>query len=214
MIGFLGGTGPEGRGLGLRLAMASEKVVLGSRDAERGMQAAESVLKLAPGLSVAGGTNEDAARRGDIVFICLPYAAQRETLVALKRYLAGKIVVSTVVPLAFTRGAVRAIQIEEGSAAMQAQAILTESKVAAAFHTTSAGELLKPEVAVDSDVIVCAEDIEVRRLVMGLAEKIRGVRGVDGGGLQNAVYVESFTAMLISLNRTYKAHTGIRIVGI
>ena len=214
MIGFLGGTGPEGKGLGLRFAMAGESVILGSRDPEKGVRAAEDVRKIAPGLAITGGSNEEAARSGDIVFVCVPYAGQRETLAALRTYLVGKVVVSAVVPLSFTAAGVRALHVEEGSAAMQAQGVLTESKVVAGFHTVSSSELIKPYASIDSDVIVCGDDTVARNLIIGLAEKIKGVRGVDGGGLAYAGYVEVFTAMLIGINRTYKAHTGVRIAGI
>ena len=122
--------------------------------------------------------------------------------------------VDVVVPLEFGRGGARAIEVPEGSAAQQAQAILHDSRVVGAFHNVSAEELLKPEMRIDSDVIVCSDDTEAKSQIMKLAEVINGVRAVDGDGLHNSRYVEEFTAMLININRIYKTHSTIKIVGI
>lgn len=214
MLGFLGGTGPEGRGLALRFAMAGEHVLIGSRDPERARAAADSVLQAAPEGQVRGLANADVAREADIVFVVVPYAAQRDTLEALKGSLAGKTIVDAVVPLVFSKGRAAAVPVEEGSAAQQAQAVLPDSTVVAAFHTVSAQELLDPRASIDSDVIVCANAARAKEAVMKLAEKIQGVRAVDGGPLENARYVEEFTALLLNINRIYKAHASIKIVGI
>ena len=104
--------------------------------------------------------------------------------------------------------------VAEGSAALETQALLSGSTVAAAFQTVSAHDLLEANKPLDSDVIVCSDDKAARDLVMGLAEKISGVRAVDGGGLANAGYVESLTPLLLNLNRRYKARSAIRITGI
>lgn len=214
MIGFIGGTGPEGRGLALRFAMAGEEVAIGSRDAGRARDAAESVKALAGGLRVSGGLNEDVAARADTAFIAVPYAGHLATLNALRERLDGKTVVDVVAPLAFRRGVASAVPVEEGSAAQQAQISLPNSRVAGAFHNLSAEELLKPDATIDADVIVCADDADAKRTAMTLAETIAGVRAVDGGGLANSRYVEELTALLININRIYKAHSTIKIAGI
>ena len=214
MIGFIGGTGPEGRGLALRFAMAGEEVAIGSRDAGRARDAAESVKALADGLQVSGGLNEDVAARADTAFIAVPYAGHLATLNALRERLDGKTVVDVVAPLAFRRGVASAVPVEEGSAAQQAQISLPNSRVAGAFHNLSAEELLKPDAPIDADVIVCADDADAKRTAMALAETIAGVRAVDGGGLANSRYVEELTALLININRIYNAHSTIKIAGI
>ena len=214
MIGFIGGTGPEGRGLALRFAMAGESVAIGSRDAARARDAAESVNSLADGLRVGGALNEDVAERADTVFIAVPYAGHLATLNALRERLDGKTVVDVVAPLAFRRGVASAVPVEEGSAAQQAQKSLPNSRVAGAFHNLSAEELLKPDARIDADVIVCADDDDAKRTAMRLAETIAGVRAVDGGALANSRYVEELTALLININRIYKAHSTIKIAGI
>jgi len=109
---------------------------------------------------------------------------------------------------------VSAIAIEAGSAAAEASEILLDSRVVAAFQTISAHDLLKPEKPVDSDVVVCSDDQDAKETVMALADKIVGVRAVDGGGLRNAAYVEQITALLLNINRIYKSHSAIKITGI
>lgn len=213
-IAILGGTGDEGLGLAIRYAWAGEEVIIGSRALERAQEAARRVREVVPEGRVTGMVNEDAAAAGDMVFISVPYAGLRGTVSALAPVLAGKVVVSLVVPLQFGKGGPHAIQVEEGSAAEQAQALAPEARVVGAFHNLSAHELMDPDKDLGCDVIVCADDRAARREVMALAEKLRGVRAVDGGALAYSRYVEDFTALLISINRRYKTHSGIRITGL
>ena len=214
MLGFLGGTGPEGKGLALRLALAGEDVWIGSRELTRAVDAAETVSALAPGASVSGALNVQVALKADVVFVTVPYQAHRRVLEEVRDELAGKVVVDVVAPVAVRKGVARAVPVVSGSAALEAQAILRESAVAAAFQTLSAHDLLEPGTKIDSDVVVCADDSQARDVVMTLAERIPSVRAVNGGGLQNAAYVEGFTALLLNINRTYKARSAVRIVGI
>ena len=214
MIGFLGGTGPEGRGLAVRLALAGEDVIIGSRDAGRAMAAAEEVAGLAPGVVVEGGLNAEAAVRGDMVFVVVPYSAQRGTIEPLAGHLAGKIVVGVTVPLRFGKGGASIEPVPDGSAALELEALLPESRVVAAFQTISAHDLLDPNKTVDSDVVVCSSDEDAKGQVMELSGRIDGIRAVDGGGLANAGYVEGMTALILNLNRRYKARAAFRITGI
>ncbi len=223
MISFIGGTGPEGKGLALRFAIAGERVFIGSRDAERGIAAAADVQELLPaGLpkdSISGGSNEEAAalgvaQLGDAAFIVVPYAAHKDTLKALAASLKGKIVVDVVVPLAFKKGRASTTLVEAGSAAEEAAQLLPDSKVVSAFHNISATDLMVPDRSLDCDVIVCSDDDSAKTRIMSLAEIVLGVRAVNGGGLANSRYVEDLTALLLNINRTYKAHSSIRITGI
>ena len=214
MIGFIGGTGPEGKGLALRFAMAGETVSIGSRDAARARDAAAEVASLRDGLQVSGEINDVVAEESEIVFIAVPYSGHQPTLESLRDSLEGKLVVDVVAPLRFSKGVASAIEVEEGSAARQAQLLLPNSKVVGAFHNLSAEDLMRPDVEIVSDVVVCSDDGQAKSRVMELAESINAVRAIDGGGLQNSRYVEQLTALLININRIYKAHSTIKIEGI
>src|SRR5689334_15938286 len=211
-IGILGGTGDQGKGLARRFALAGHEVIIGSRKAERAQEAAES---LGDGLPVRGAENAAVAREADLVIVAVPYDGHKALLESLRAELAGKIVVDCVNPLGFDKQGGYALPVEEGSAAQQAAAVLPDSRVVAAFHHVSAVLLLDPAVEeVDLDVLVLGDDREATDTVQALASVIPGVRGVYGGRLRNAHQVEAFTANLISINRRYKAHAGIRITDV
>jgi NADPH-dependent F420 reductase len=214
MIGFIGGTGPEGLGLALRFALAGEEVAIGSRKLERAEAAAAEIRSKHPAANVWGAENRRVVEKADVVFVTIPYAGQKETLASLRDAIGGKLVVDTVVPLAFEKGRARALPVAEGSAAEEAQAVLPQATVVAAFHNLSAPKLVEGDAPLDADVLVCCDDADARAQVMALAAKIAGVRPVDGGGLANARYVEQVTVLLVNLNRIHKAHTGIRITGL
>jgi hypothetical protein len=211
-IGFIGGTGPEGRGLAARFARAGREVFLGSRTEERGREAAREVTELSGGRAL-GGTNEAAAAAA-VVIVTVPFAGLRDTLSALAHPLAGKIVVSAVVPLQFSKARIAAVPVEEGSAAELAQAVLPGSRVAGAFQNLSAHHLLDLDQDIEGDVVVCSDDGDTTRRVIELAGLIPGVRGIDGGPLANSRYVEELTALLLNINRIHKAETHVRIVGV
>lgn len=213
-VAVLGGTGPQGRGLARRFAAAGIPVVIGSRSAER---AADTAADLAQALGgdVSGADNAGAAAAGDIVVVAVPWDGHGELLASLTSELAGKVVVDCVNPLGFDKQGAYALPVEEGSAAQQAEAILADSTVVGAFHNVSAVLLEDPEVAsVDTDVLVLGDVREATDLVQDLCNVIPGVRGVFGGRLRNAHQVEALTANLISVNRRYKAHAGVRITDV
>jgi 8-hydroxy-5-deazaflavin:NADPH oxidoreductase len=213
-VAVLGGTGPQGRGLARRFAAAGLTVVIGSRSAERaGDTAAE--LATATGGSVTGADNAQAAAAGDVVVVAVPWDGHGELLAALAPQLAGKVVVDCVNPLGFDKQGAYALQVEEGSAAQQAAALLPDSTVVGAFHNVSAVLLDDPDVdKVDTDVLVLGDVREATDLVQALAGTIPGVRGIFGGRLRNAHQVEAFTANLISINRRHKAHSGLRVTDV
>jgi NADPH-dependent F420 reductase len=215
-VAVLGGTGPQGRGLARRFAAAGLPVVIGSRSAERA-EGIAAELASATGGQVTGRDNEGAAAAGDIVIVAVPWDGHGDLLKGLAGALAGKIVVDCVNPLGFDKQGAYVLDVEEGSAAQQAAALLPDSTVVAAFHNVSAVKLEDPEVTtVDTDVLVLGEgeDREACDRVQDLAGTIPGVRGVYGGRLRNAHQVEALTANLISVNRRYKAHAGIRVTDI
>jgi 8-hydroxy-5-deazaflavin:NADPH oxidoreductase len=213
-IAVLGGTGDEGLGLAMRFAAAGHEIIIGSRARERAEAAAEQVRAATQTDRASGAENAAAAGEADIVFVSVPYSAQKPTLESLTSVLAGKLVVTVVVPLSFGKGGPKAERVEEGSAAQEAQALLPESRVVSAFHNLSSHELQQLDQPVDCDVVVCGADRESRQAIIELAGSIPGVRGIDGGGLSFSRYVEDLTALLIALNRRYKTETGIRITGL
>lgn len=219
MLAFLGGTGPEGKGLALRLALAGETAIIGSRDAERAAAAAEELRKLAPdggsSVRIESATNADAAARADVVFLTFPYEGQRPVLEQLGETLHGKVVIIVIAPMTFQRGrGASAIEVEAGSAAEEAQELLPGSLVAAAFQNVSAEELQDPGLTMEGDVIICSDHKPAKELVTTLVPKIPNLRPVDGGALANAKYVEQITPLLVNINRIYKIHAGIRVVGV
>jgi NADPH-dependent F420 reductase len=213
-VAVLGGTGPQGRGLVRRWAEAGVPVLVGSRSAERAVETATALAE-ATGGDVRGLSNEDAAAAADVVVVAVPYDGHADLLSSLTDVLAGKIVVDCVNPLGFDGQGAFALDVPQGSAAQQAAAILTGSTVVAAFHHVSASLLEDPEVSsLDTDVLVLGDDRDATDLVASLADAVPGMRGVYGGRLRNARQVEAFTANLISVNRRYKAHAGIRVTDI
>ena len=209
IIGVLGGTGDQGRGLARRLAMAGSRVIIGSRDPQRAVTAAASIGS-PPQLT--GAANETAARAADLVIAAVPWEGHRSLLASLAGPLAGKILIDCVNPLGFDARGAYPLPVPEGSAAQQAAAVLPETRVVGAFHHVSAVLLLDPEVAeVDLDVLVLGDDRQATDLVQALAGRIPGVRGVYAGRLRNCGQVEALTANLVSVNRRYKAHAGLRI---
>ncbi len=215
MLAFLGGTGPEGRGLALRLAMAGEQTIIGSRDAARAAAAADELLKITPGACIQGAANADAAARADVVFLTFPYEGQRPTLEQMREALDGKVVVNVIAPIQFQRGrGASAIEVDAGSAAQEAQELLPGSLVAAAFQNASAEELQEPGLAMEGDVVICTDHAAAKETVMELVPKIPNLRPVDGGARANAKYVEQITPLLVNITRIYKIHAGIKITGV
>ncbi len=181
VIGVLGGTGDQGRGLARRLAMAGSRVIIGSRDARRAVAAAASVGR-PPQLT--GAANEDAARAADVVIAAMPWEGHRDLLASLAAALDGKILIDCVNPLGFDARGAYPLPVEAGSAAQQAAALLPGTRVVGAFHHVSAVLLLDPEVAeVELDVLVLGDDRQATDLVQALASRIPGMRGVYAGRL-------------------------------
>jgi NADPH-dependent F420 reductase len=209
-IGLLGGTGPQGRGLALRMALAGHRVLLGSRDRQR---ADQIVADLAGGrdLPIEGAANQDAAERAEVVFLVFPYAGQAQLLPGLAAAVDGKVVVDVVNPLGWDEAGPLVLDVPEGSAAEQAQALLPAARVVAAFHHAAPRLLADPDRQVETDVLVASDDPAAKGLVIELADQIPGCRGVDAGGLRQARHLEGFTAVVVGINRRYRIHAGVRV---
>ncbi|MEJ7754965.1 MAG: NADPH-dependent F420 reductase [Nocardioidaceae bacterium] len=209
-IGIIGGTGPQGRGLAVRWAVAGLRVTLGSRDAGRAAGVAADL-----GNGVTGATNADCAAGSDVVVVTVPWDAHAPTLRELAPQLAGKVVIDSVNPLGFDKQGPYALDVPEGSAAQQAARLLPESTVTAAFHHVSAVSLSDLSIDdLDLDVLVLGEDRDATDQVIALVGLLPGMRGIYGGRLRNAHQVEALTANLIAINRRYKSHAGLRITDV
>lgn len=213
-LGFVGGTGPEGRGLALRFAQAGYPVAIGSRSVPRAHEAVDEIRSALPTADASGGSNDEVASQADLVFLTIPYGAVRDTLPGLTSALGGKVVVSTIAPIEFRDGRPGALRVGAGSAAEEVQSALPESRVVSGFQTVDAYRLQNLDQPLDTDVIVCSDDVEARRSIVQLAGVIPGIRALSGGRLTASRYVEECTALLITLNRIYKAHSGIHFTGI
>jgi len=214
LLAFIGGTGPEGRGLALRFGQAGYDVIVGSRSPERAESIAHELSLSLPHANVEGRSNDMAAGEGEMAILTIPYAGLKETLPPLEGPLRGKIVVSAIAPVEFPEGRPVALRVEAGSAAQEVQTCLPKSRVVSAFQTVDAHVLGDLSSELDTDVLVCSDDQEARREVIRMAGDLPGVRALSAGRLSASRYLEEVTALLIVLNRIYKAHSGFRITGI
>jgi len=213
-IGILGGTGPAGRGLAVRLASAGDEVVLGSRDADRAASVAGDLVAAWPGhaLAISGVSNEDCAS-ADLVVIATPWDGAVSTVKPLAGALAGKVVVSMVNALAKEGREFLPLIPPRGSMAATLQAALPKSLVSASFHHLPASEMEKLTAPLVSDVLVCSDHPEASEATVALVDRIEGLRGIDAGSLAQAAAIEAFTAVLITVNIRHKVHAAVQLTG-
>ena len=218
VIPIIGGTGALGYGLAVRWAREGADVVIGSRSAERAIEAAGRVRDTVPGANVEGLPNDEAARRGTIVFVCVPFRAQSETYNNLRDVLEdGQLVVDCTSPVAaaVSGRATRSLGVWQGSAGQQAQEMVPDGvTVVSGLHSVSAPLLADLESDLDEDVLICGDRRADKARVAALVERIPGLRAVNAGALETARIVEQLTPLLISVNVRYKARAGIRITGL
>jgi NADPH-dependent F420 reductase len=215
-FGIIGGSGALGFGLAVRFALAGQSVVVGSRRAETATDAAAKLAAIASqqGRSVdaRGLVNTEAAAASDVVILAVPFAQQDEAIDAIAGALAGKILVDTTVPLMPPK--VGTVQLPpEGCSALRIQKrVGGDVKVVSAFQNVAADKLqaLQP---LDCDVLVSGDDKDARQTVVAAAESI-GLRAFHAGPLANAAAAEALTSVLITINRQFKCHAGIRLTGL
>jgi hypothetical protein len=211
-IAILGGTGKEGSGLATRWALAGHSIIIGSRDEERAKARATDLRARTRRLPIIGHANDEAAQLGTVIVLALPALGLAATLSAVREACRGKVVVSTVVPLTF--GGPRLFTPPAaGSAAEEAQALLPDARVVAAFHHIAAHELAETDQPIDCDLLLCGTDAAAKATVSELAGSM-GLRAIDVGPLSNAGPLEAITAVLTTINRRYKLkNSGIKITG-
>jgi 8-hydroxy-5-deazaflavin:NADPH oxidoreductase len=217
-VTVIGGSGALGQGLALRLGAAGVPVVIGSRDAARAEEAAARVRESAPQAEVRGLENGPAAQASQIVFLCVPFRSQSETLTNLKSHLhEGQLLVDATVPLAaaVSGKATRTLGVWQGSAAQQAAEMVPDGvRVVAALHTVNAPALRDLDATLDEDVLICGDRKADKRRVAELIEVVPGLRAINAGPLEAARIAEQLTALLIGVNARYKTHAGIRLTGL
>ena len=212
-IAILGGTGKEGAGLATRWARVGHSIIIGSRDAERAKTKAAELREATHKLPIMGESNAEAARLGAVVVIALPAQGLAATLPEVREGCRDKVVVSTVVPLTFG-GPRLHTPPPAGSSAEEAQALLPEAKVVAAFHHIAAHELAEADHPIECDLLLCGADAAAKETVAELARSM-GLRPLDVGALSNAGPLEGITAILATINRRYKLkNSGFKITGL
>jgi NADPH-dependent F420 reductase len=216
-LAVIGGTGDLGSGLALRWIEAGYSVIIGSREREKATAACDQLRNILTDRGVASPHLKDmdnvaAADAADIVVLTVPFNHQQGTLAAIKEHINGKILVDVTVPLLPPK--VGTVQLPaSGSAGQAAQAFLGDTvRVVSAFQNVAADHL-KSGHELDCDVLVCGNDPEARAAVVKLVEAC-GMRGFHAGPINNAAAAEALTSVLITINRQFKCHAGIRITGI
>ena len=214
-IGVLGATGPAGGGLAARLASVGYDVVAGSRDPARAEAAVRKVRERWGDRvdSLEPGSNEDAAT-AELVVVETQWEAAVPTATQHVGALSGKVVIAMANGLTKVDREFRPVLPAEGSLTMALQAAVPEARVAAALQHVPAAALGDLDHAIDSDVIVCADHDGARTTVLDLVAKIPDLRGFDGGSLANAVGIEAFAAVLLTINLRHKGKASLRLVGV
>jgi 8-hydroxy-5-deazaflavin:NADPH oxidoreductase len=213
-IAIIGGTGKEGKGLAYRWALAGMNIIIGSRLKEKAEMAAKEVRDKCPqGSKTIGLENKEAAQKGDIIVLTIPFAAHRTILEEIKTYSTGKIFLDVSVPLIPPK--ITKVQMPKaGSALQEAKEILGENVlVASAFQNISHEKLLNDE-EIECDVLVCGENKEVRNIILFLVE-LAGLKGWDAGPIENSVVIEGMTSILLGINKQFGVSSaGIKISGV
>jgi NADPH-dependent F420 reductase len=214
-VGILGGTGPAGRGVAVRLAEGGVRVTVGSRDAHRGAEVVAEMGERVPALAgLLEGADNAAAAAADVIVLATPWDSAIPTVKALQDQLAGKVVISMANALVKEGREMLALIPPRGSVAATVQATLPQSLIAAAFHHLPASEMENLQSGLEADVLVCSDHPEATAATLELIEHMRGLRPLDAGSLNQASAIETFTAVCITLNIRHKAHTTLRLAGI
>ncbi len=211
-VGILGGTGPAGQGVAVRLASAGFDVILGSRDAQRASDVAATLVPR--GAGAITGTGNEGAAQCDVVVVATPWDSAVATVSALKDALADKVVVSMVNALAREGRELVPLYPPRGSMALQLAHALPASRVVGAFHHLPASEMLNLDSGLEADVVIFGDHAASRDQVAAMVEAMPGLRAVVAGSMSLASAVEAFTAVCISINIRHKAHSYVKLAGL
>lgn len=215
-IGIIGGTGPQGRGLALRLRASGHRVLLGSRDASRSAQVVAQMPAPLPGSTggIVAVDNERAAREGTLVIVAMPWTGFEALGASLAGALAGKVLMSCANPLRFEGGGPLPLRLEDGSAAELLQRVCPDARVVGGFQNVSAVKLEQLDQALEGDVLLCGDDEDAVARAADVVRGVAGLRPVNAGPLRMSAVTEDLTALLISVNRRYRTHAGVALTGV
>ena len=206
-IAVLGGTGSFGRALAARLVADGEHdVVIGSRDVVR---ARATAAELGDGAS--GAENRDAAMHADLVVLAVKADGALATARAVADALGTTPLLSVASAIEFEKGVGAFPDADPQSLAERIQE-LVDAPVVAGLHSIAAASLGAGPP--DEDALVCGDDPAAKELALGLAARLVAGRALDAGPLRSARALEGLTAVIVNLNRRYKAHAGIRVTGV
>jgi NADPH-dependent F420 reductase len=211
-VGVLGGTGPAGRGVAIRLASAGYDVVLGSRDENRAESVATTLLARGGGV-IRGAMNEVAADC-ELVIVATPWDSAVATVTPLRARLKDKVVISMVNALVREGKELIPLYPPRGSMAAQLAVALPESTIVGAFHHLPASDMEDLDSGLDADVIIFSDVDAARALVAEIIDEMPGLRGVVAGSMSLASAIEAFTAVCVSVNIRYRAHSYVKLAGL
>jgi 8-hydroxy-5-deazaflavin:NADPH oxidoreductase len=203
-IAIVGGTGSFGRALAERISTLGESVVIGSRDAGRASE-------IAAVLGVEGATNEEAVRDADLVILAVRSNAALDTARELAPAIGTTPLLSVASALEFTDDGITPGQY--GYSLAEEIERIVDAPVAAGLQSLAAVHLTSPDPP-DEDVLVCGAPSAAKDLSLDLAGRLVKGRAVDAGPLANARALEGMTAVILNVNKRYKAHAGIRLTGL
>jgi NADPH-dependent F420 reductase len=216
-LGFLGGTGVEGRGLALRFASAGAGVIVGSRSGDRAAAAAGQCNAALGRPLVRGMTNDEMLATADPVFLTVPYERALEAVSSVGRsFRAGTILVDVTVPVSFRSGRPEYDGPPDLSGAEAIAACLPAGvELVAAFKTLPAHLLADLSESLECDEFVCGDSPDARQKVAGVIRVIPSLRALDAGPLSSARILERMTILAIGLNRRYRRRGArYRVVGV
>lgn len=214
-VGIVGGTGPHGRGIALRLRRAGFEILLGSREEARAVSIVNELPGDASGSgSIVGATNEEAARRGDVVIVTTPWDGLEGIAGVIGEHVARKTVVCCANPLRFEGGGPVPVALEDGSAAQLLQRVCPTARVVSGFQNVSAVKLGKLDVALEGDVLLLGDDVDAVEEAATLVDAIEGLRALHAGPLRLSRIAEDLTVLLISINKRYRTNASVRITGV
>jgi len=203
-VSILGGTGAFGRALAERLRDLDFDVAVGSRDHQRGSERGVD-------LGVRGGSNEEILEDADLVVLAVKSNAALDTARELADAIGQTPVLCVASDLLFTEHGI--LPGRDARSLAEELSELIEAPVASGLQSVSAVELAANEV-LDQDALIAGDDLRAKEPALELAGKLVGGRAFDAGPLANSRALEAMTAVILNVNKQYRAHAGLRLTGV